>query len=104
MARGARRAHNGVMPDVPLPDARLLTAAQAAEMLAVDVDEVVALILEGRLRGTRVGTRAQWRVEASSIDDYLEAQTEEVRRMALWRESQAASFPELWGRGSAHAD
>jgi excisionase family DNA binding protein len=79
--------------------ARLLTPAQVAEMLQLDVDEIVALVLDGRLRGAKVGSPAVWRVEAASVEDYLDDQAEDARLHALWRESNAASFPELWGRG-----
>lgn len=89
------------MPDRPSPGTRLLAPAQVAELLAVSVDEVIALVLDGRLRGMRVGTPPRWRVEEPSVDDYLEDQAEEARRIALWRQSNAASFPELWGKGSA---
>lgn len=78
---------------------RLLAPAQVAEVLSVTVDEVVELVLEGRLRGARVGSPAQWRIEEASLAGYLEDQAEEARRMALWRQSNAASFPELWGSG-----
>ncbi len=87
------------MPDGPLPEMRLLAPAQAAELLQIEVDEVVALVLEGRLRGARVGSPASWRIEAASVEEYLDDQIEEARVMALWRQSNAASFPELWGRG-----
>jgi excisionase family DNA binding protein len=80
-------------------DARLMAPAQVAEILSISIDEVVALILEGRLRGVRVGSPAQWRIEQSSVSGYLDDQAEEARRMALWRQSNAASFPELWGSG-----
>lgn len=79
----------------------MLATAQVAELLDISVDEVVALVHEGRLRGMRVGSPARWRVEEDSVDAYLEDQAEEARRMALWRQSNAASFPELWGRGRA---
>lgn len=83
------------MPD-PRP-VRRIAPAQAAELLGIDVDEVVALVLEGRLRGARLGAPPRWRIEEASIDDYLAEQVEEARRMALWRQADAASFPELWG-------
>ncbi|MGP3535411.1 helix-turn-helix domain-containing protein [Microbacterium sp. RD1] len=89
------------MPDRPPNGARLLAPSQVAELLAVTVDEVVDLVHEGRLRGMRVGSPARWRVEEDSVEAYLEDQAEEARRMALWRQSNAASFPELWGRGRA---
>lgn len=87
------------MPEPSTSDARLLAPAQVAEVLGVSVDEVVALVMEGRLRGSRVGSPARWRVEQTSVADYLDEQAEEARRMALWRQSNAASFPELWGSG-----
>ena len=70
-------------------------------MLQLSVDEVIALVLDARLRGVKVGSPARWRIEAASVEGYLDDQAEEARRMALWRESNAASFPELWGRGPA---
>lgn len=87
------------MPESPTSDARLLAPAQVAEVLSVSVDEVIALVLDGRLRGVRVGMPPQWRVEQTSIAGYLDDQAEEARRMALWQQSNAASFPELWGNG-----
>ena len=87
------------MSDDPTSNVRLLAPAQVGEVLGVSVDEVMALVLEGRLRGLRVGAPARWRVEAASVDEYLDEQAEEARRMALWRQSQTASFPELWGSG-----
>lgn len=88
------------MPDRPSFGTRLLAPAQVAELLDVTVEEVVSLVMEGRLRGMRVGSPARWRVEEQSVDAYLEDQAEEARRMALWRQSNAASFPELWGRST----
>lgn len=69
-------------------------------MLQLAVDEVIALVVEGRLGGVKAGTPARWRVDADSVAAYLDDQAEDARRMALWRESNAASFPELWGRGA----
>ena len=93
------------MPDSPPPEMHLLAPAQAAELLQIEVDEVVALVLEGRLRGARVGSPAAWRIEAASVEEYLDDQIEETRIMGLWRQSNAASFPELWGHGSVrHPD
>lgn len=88
------------MPDSSSTGGRLLAPAHVAEALAVSVDEVIALVMEGRLRGMRVGSGRQWRVEEASVAEYLDDQAEEARRMALWRQSNAASFPELWGTGT----
>jgi len=76
----------------------MLAPAQVAEMLQLEVGEIVALAVEGRLRGVRVGSRSEWRIEADSVEEYLDEQAEQARLFALWRESNAASFPELWGR------
>ncbi|WP_455132094.1 helix-turn-helix domain-containing protein [Microbacterium aurum] len=88
------------MPEPTDSGVRLLAPSQVAEVLQLPVDEVIALVLDGRLRGARIGTPARWRIEADSVAGYLDDQAEEARRIALWRESNAASFPELWGRGA----
>ncbi|MGN8027843.1 helix-turn-helix domain-containing protein [Microbacterium sp. 22242] len=85
------------MPDASMPVPRHLAPAQVAELLDVRVEEVVELVLQGRLRGARLGVPAAWRIEERSIAEYLAEQAEEARRMALWRQANAASFPELWG-------
>ncbi|BDV30083.1 helix-turn-helix domain-containing protein [Microbacterium terricola] len=87
------------MPEESNDDVRLLAPAQVAELLGVSVDEVLELVQQRRLRGARVGSPARWRVEEASIAEYLDEQAEEARRIALWRQSNAASFPELWGTG-----
>ncbi|MDZ8171102.1 helix-turn-helix domain-containing protein [Microbacterium xanthum] len=88
------------MPDTPAAGPRLLAPAQVADLLGIDVGEVISLIEEGRLVGMRVGSPARWRVDEASVASYLDDQAEEARRMALWRQSNAASFPELWGTGA----
>ncbi|MGB4136975.1 MAG: helix-turn-helix domain-containing protein [Microbacterium sp.] len=85
------------MAESPLAGPRFLTPAQVAELLSLTVEDVVALLHEGRLRGAKLGSPARWRVEEQSVDDYLEDQHEEARRAALWQQSETASFPELWG-------
>ena len=65
----------------------------------MSVDEVMALVEQRRLRGHRVGSPARWRIEEASVAEYLDEQAEEARRIALWRQSNEASFPELWGTG-----
>lgn len=89
------------MPDDATTAARFLAPSQVAELLSIEVDEVVELIHQGQLRGARLGAPARWRVEEASLTEYIDAQLEEARRMALWRESNAASFPEVWGARTA---
>lgn len=88
------------MPENSTSDVRLLAPAQVAELLGVSVDEVMALVLERRLHGVRVGSPARWRIAEQSVTDYLDDEAETARRMALWHESSNASFPELWGTGA----
>jgi hypothetical protein len=90
------------MADSPASAPRFLAPAQVAELLSIEVDEVIGLVMAGRLRGAQLGTPARWRVEESSISDYLAEQTEEARRMALWRQADEASFPEVWGSQRPH--
>jgi len=93
------------MPTPAFPAPRLLTLAQAAELIAIEIDEVLALLHDGSLRGVCLGASGQWRVEHDSIAEYIEDQIEQTRRMHLWNQSNAASFPELWGRGPVrHGD
>ncbi|WP_334147080.1 helix-turn-helix domain-containing protein [Microbacterium sp.] len=74
-----------------------LAPAQVAELLQLGVDEVIGLVQDGQLRGAQLGSPARWRIEEASIEEYLAEQSEVARRMALWRQSQTASFPEMWG-------
>lgn len=90
------------MAESPASALRFLAPAQVAELLSIDVDEVIALVHEGLLRGSQLGSPARWRVDKSSLQDYLAEQSETSRRMALWRQSQTASFPEVWGVSSVH--
>lgn len=91
------------MADSPAPSSRFLAPAQVAELLSIDVDEVIALVFEGRLRGSKLGSPARWRIEEPSLAEYLAEQSEEARRMALWRQANEASFPEVWGTSSHHS-
>jgi excisionase family DNA binding protein len=92
------------MPDSTPFAQRFLAPAQVAELLSIDVEEVVELVYQGRLRGSKIGAPARWRVEASSVTDYLAEQSEEARRMALWRQANEASFPEVWGTSTAQSN
>lgn len=86
------------MPQNP-SDVRMLAPAQAAELLGLSVDEIMDLVQTAQLRGARVGSPGRWVIDATSIQEYLDAAAETARLGALWRQSQEASFPELWGTG-----
>ena len=90
------------MPHSSRPAQGFLAPAQVAELLSIEVDEVVELVYEGRLRGSKLGAPARWRIEESSLSEYLAEQSEEARRMALWRQANEASFPEVWGTSRRH--
>jgi excisionase family DNA binding protein len=92
------------MAPPPRPASRFLAPAQVAELLSIGVDEVIGLLHEGRLRGAQLGSPPRWRVEESSLEGYLAEESENSRRMALWQQSQVASFPEVWGISSAHGN
>ncbi len=77
--------------------ARFLTPSQVAELLGLEVESVLELGREGRISAVRVGSPAVWRIDAESVDAYLADRAEDARRRALWRESQNASIPEVWG-------
>lgn len=90
----------GGMPENHVSAARMIAPAQAAELLGISVDEVMDLVQTAQLRGHRMGSPARWMIDQSSIQEYLDDTAETARRMALWRQSQEASFPELWGSGA----
>lgn len=92
------------MPEPSEMAPRFLAPAQVAELLSIEVDEVVDLVQQGRLRGSKLGSPARWRIEEASLADYLSEQSEEARRMALWRQANEASFPELWGTAPYRSD
>jgi excisionase family DNA binding protein len=92
----------GVMSDSSPAGVRYLAPSQVAELLSIDVSEVMELVHEGRLRGARLGAPAKWRIEEDSLRGYIDDQVEEARQMHLWQQSQAASFPEVWGGGASY--
>lgn len=101
------RSRPGENEDMPEPSEmapRFLAPAQVAELLSIEIDEVVDLVQQGRLRGSQLGSPPRWRIEERSLSDYLSEQSEEARRMALWRQANEASFPELWGTTPYHRD
>ncbi len=63
---GIAVGHHAFTPS-PLPD--VLTPAQAADLLQVDEDEVVALAEAGTLPGRRIGD--QWRFSRPALIEWL---------------------------------
>lgn len=96
--------HNDRMTDDSSPLERFAELVDVAAALALTPEEVLDLVREGHLRGMRVGSPGRWRIDLDSVDAHVDARVEDARRAALWRQSQAASFPELWGRGEIRHD
>lgn len=84
------------MSDADRQRVRYLAPAQVAELLTISVDEVLALVQEGRLGGARLGTPPRWRIEEASVGAYVDDQVEEARRMRLWEQSHDASVAEMF--------
>src|SRR5690606_10196238 len=71
----------GENEDMPEPSEmapRFLAPAQVAELLSIEIDEVVDLVQQGRLRGSQLGSPPRWRIEELSLSDYLSEQSEEA--------------------------
>lgn len=97
--------HNDRVSEAPSPPDRFATPESVARMLGIDVAAVLSLAAEGRIRAVWIGTPQACRIERDSVEGYLDDQAENARRTALWRQAQAASFPELWGHGDVrHPD
>lgn len=53
---------------------RFLVPADAAEVLATSVAQIMALIRSGELRAIQIGGRNQWRIEATELEAYIQRQ------------------------------
>lgn len=73
--------------------ARFLTPADAAQLLAVSLDEVFSLITSGELPAIRVAQ--QWRIEHHQLETYIADRYEETRRMALWNQAEFADLADF---------
>lgn len=51
-----------------------MTPADAAEVLATSVAQIMALIRSGELRAIQIGGRGQWRIEDSQLQAYIDRQ------------------------------
>ena len=71
---------------------RFLTLADTAELLSISTGQAQALVRSGELPAIKVG--AQWRVERTVLESYIEAMYEQTRRMSLWNQSDYASLSE----------
>lgn len=76
---------------------RFLTVADAAEVLAVDVETVHGLILSGELPAIRVGESGPWRIERTQLELWIDDQYETTRRHSAWHQGEFANVVELSG-------
>lgn len=74
---------------------RFLTTSDAAEVLNISVDEVRELIVSSELPAIRTGSPRRWRIERIALEDYIDAQYEETRRMSLWHQADSASVADI---------
>ena len=51
---------------------RMLTLADVMEVLSISASQAYALVRSGELRALQIGGRAQWRVEASELEAYIQ--------------------------------
>jgi excisionase family DNA binding protein len=58
---------------------RFYTPADAAEILATSVVQIMALIKRGDLLAIQIGGRNQWRIEVSELEAYIQRQYDAAR-------------------------
>ncbi len=62
-----------------MPDARFLTLADVAGILATSSAQVYALVRRGELPAIKIGGRGQWRVERSELEGFIQRMYAETR-------------------------
>lgn len=65
--------------DEAMADARFLTLADVAEILATSGAQVYALVRRGELPAIKIGGRGQWRVERSELEQFIQRMYAETR-------------------------
>jgi len=87
------------------PQSRFIGAEAVAERLGISRDDVLSLLARGEIRGIEAGEPPRLLIDEASVTSFIDDRVEVARRSALWRQSQEASFPELWGEGEVrHPD
>ena len=81
---------------MPSPvDAHFVSIATAAEILAVSVSHVYALVRSGELPALRVGRKGPWRISSSALEHFISQQFDNEVVAARWRESQWAGIVDI---------
>lgn len=75
---------------------RHLSPSDVADLLELEVSDVMHLIDSGELPAVRLAGKV--RVPASELEKLLEQRQESQRRAALWQQSQTASIADLFGQ------
>ncbi|MGR0320199.1 helix-turn-helix domain-containing protein [Agromyces sp. ZXT2-3] len=83
------------------PLGRFLTIADAAEVLAVDVETVHELVMSGELPAIRVGDRGPWRIERTQLEVFIDLRYESTRREVAFNEGEFANVIEFSGARGA---
>lgn len=76
---------------------RFLTLADVAEILNVPVSRAQELVGSGELTALRVGHRGEWRVEQSTLEQFIADQYERERRIANFNEAAFVDLPDISG-------
>lgn len=77
---------------------RHLSPSDVAELLRVEVVDVLGLVDDGELPAVQIAGKV--RIPAPELEKYIAQQQETQRRAALWNESQTASVADLFGQRS----
>ena len=62
-----------------MPEARFLTLADVAEILAISLSQTYALVRNDELKAIKIGGRGQWRVETTALEEYIQRAYRETR-------------------------
>jgi excisionase family DNA binding protein len=81
---------------MPSPlDSPFVSVATAAEILAVSVSHIYALIRSGELPALRIGRRGPWRISMVSLAAFVSDSYETEFTAAKWREAQWAGVIDI---------
>ena len=73
---------------------RFLTLADVTEVLNISAAQAYALVRSGELPAIQIGGRAQWRVEATELEAYIQRKYAETKaKIEARRRAVAAGAP-----------
>ncbi len=76
-------------------DAHFVSVAAAAEILAVSISHVYALVRSGELPALRVGRKGPWRISTRALEIFIAQRYNAEAMAAQWRESQWAGIVDI---------